>query len=335
MGDTLQQATDPVTQTVGDPVQTVDNTVQQAVGDPVQTVDNTVQQAVGDPVQTVDNTVQQAAGGAGQTVDNTVQQAAGGAGQTVDNTTEAASSAVDGSVVGHIAGKGGAALDGATATIGQSADRVADASAPLSDKVATILGPTSLPVPPSDVSAVVPNHLAEHVAPASAGITETGDTVAGGGGILDAIPFGGPDLLAGAEEVVILSAIAVAATSVAFAIRPSAVANAEFFLANARQIPAMCGSVTRQVSAAAAGSARLAAFGADAVVDGVRAKAEDFTEAVSEGFRRQVDRGTSGIGDDADDIRLLMQIGMLLGAAYVAFLTVWFWATRLRWSPRT
>jgi hypothetical protein len=135
---------------------------------------------------------------------------------------------------------------------------------------------------------------------------------------------------------VILSAVAVAATSVAFAIRPSAVANAEFFLANARQIPAMCGSVGRQVSAAAAGSARLAAFGADAVVDGVRAKAEDFTEAVSEGFRRQVDRGTSGTDDDgAGDIRLLMQIGMLLGAAYVAFLTVWFWATRLRWSPRT
>jgi hypothetical protein len=34
------------------------------------------------------------------------------------------------------------------------------------------------------------------------------------------------------------------------------------------------------------------------------------------------------------DSRLVMQIGMLLGVVYLAFLTVWFWATRLRWNPR-
>jgi hypothetical protein len=297
---------------------------------------------VNEPAQTVDNTVQQTGNEPAQTVDNTVQQTVGAAAQTVDNTTQAGSSIVDGSVVGQAAGKGGAARDGATETIRHSVDRAADASAPLSDKVATMLGQTSLPAPPSEVAAVIPNHLAEHVTPVAGGLTETGETVSGGGGILDAIPFGG-----GAEELVILSAVAVAATSVAIAIRPSTVANAEFFLANARQIPAMCGSVGQQVSAAAAGSARIAALGADAAIDGVRVKAdaaidgvrgkaEDVTKAVSEGFRRGVDRGIAGAGDDhADDVRLLMQIGMLLGAAYVAFLTVWFWATRLRWSPRT
>ena len=30
-----------------------------------------------------------------------------------------------------------------------------------------------------------------------------------------------------------------------------------------------------------------------------------------------------------------MQVGMVLGTVYLAFLTVWFWATRLRWSPRS
>jgi hypothetical protein len=35
-------------------------------------------------------------------------------------------------------------------------------------------------------------------------------------------------------------------------------------------------------------------------------------------------------GETARDGRLLMQMGMLLGMVYVAFLTAWFWATRLR-----
>jgi hypothetical protein len=26
---------------------------------------------------------------------------------------------------------------------------------------------------------------------------------------------------------------------------------------------------------------------------------------------------------------------MLLGFVYLGFLTIWFWATRLRWNPRT
>ena len=29
-----------------------------------------------------------------------------------------------------------------------------------------------------------------------------------------------------------------------------------------------------------------------------------------------------------------MQIGIVLGTVYVAFLTVWFWATRVRLKPR-
>jgi hypothetical protein len=39
--------------------------------------------------------------------------------------------------------------------------------------------------------------------------------------------------------------------------------------------------------------------------------------------------------DDESDRRLLVQIGVVLGTVYLAFLTVWFWATRLRWNPRT
>ena len=36
--------------------------------------------------------------------------------------------------------------------------------------------------------------------------------------------------------------------------------------------------------------------------------------------------------EQGDTSRLLMQVGIVLGTVYVAFLTVWFWATRLRWN---
>jgi hypothetical protein len=29
-----------------------------------------------------------------------------------------------------------------------------------------------------------------------------------------------------------------------------------------------------------------------------------------------------------------VQLGMLLGVVYLAFLSVWFWATRVRWNQR-
>jgi hypothetical protein len=38
----------------------------------------------------------------------------------------------------------------------------------------------------------------------------------------------------------------------------------------------------------------------------------------------------AGSSDGWTDARILMQLGMLLGLAYVGFLTVWFWATRVR-----
>jgi hypothetical protein len=46
-------------------------------------------------------------------------------------------------------------------------------------------------------------------------------------------------------------------------------------------------------------------------------------------------RLTDDDGEDARDGRFLMQMGMLLGMVYVAFLTAWLWATRLRPGRRT
>jgi hypothetical protein len=62
-------------------------------------------------------------------------------------------------------------------------------------------------------------------------------------------------------------------------------------------------------------------------------------EAASRTFFDPIQRGirsATGSLDDVtrvaggDDSRLLMQLGVLLGTVYAAFLTIWFWATRLR-----
>jgi hypothetical protein len=85
-----------------------------------------------------------------------------------------------------------------------------------------------------------------------------------------------------------------------------------------------------------AGTARLGVASGGAVkgsAGAVKGIAEDVANDIRDGFLR----GATGSADDdgASDTRLLMQIGMLLGTVYLAFLTVWFWATRLRWNPRT
>jgi hypothetical protein len=329
MGDTLQQATDPLQETLSDPVQTVNQTVQQTVGDPVQTVGNTVEEAAGNTVQPVADAVEPVTDAVG----NVTQPGT----SIVDSSTSTVAATVEQTVE-----QSGAVIAGAGDAIGKSAEQVTEASAPLAQKVATMVEPTA-PGGLTDTTPVLSPNASDYITIPPTGITEGGEPVSGAGGIFDGAPFGGAELVPGAQEAFIIYAAVVTAAGAAIAVRPSAVATAQFYLANARRIPAVCGGVTkdviRQASAAAAGTARLAAVGAS-VPGRAAAGVADLTEAVQEGFRRGVDRGGPGgaiadDGDDANDIRLLMQIGMLLGMAYVAFLTVWFWATRLRWSPRT
>jgi hypothetical protein len=57
-------------------------------------------------------------------------------------------------------------------------------------------------------------------------------------------------------------------------------------------------------------------------------------DVVREGFDRSVGRVAVEDGEGLRDSRLLAQLGIVLGLIYLGFLTVWFWATRLRWNPR-
>jgi len=360
MGGTLDQATDPLQQTVGDPVGTVSGTVQQTAGDPVQTV-TIVQQTTNDPVQTVGQTVQPVTGatepvaGATQPMTSAVQQAGDAvqpAAGAVDGATQTGSSIVDtsaataGGAVDTAVKHGGGALAGAGDGLHTTAEQIAGGT-PISQNVTTLMSGTGAPAPtpaPTDLAPAIPSHLPEHVASGPLGLTDVSPPVSSGdGGLLDGLPFHGPGMIPGGDEVLMATAAAITVASVAIAVRPSTVATAEFFLANARQIPAVCGGVregvNRQISAAAAGSTHLVELAAQAP-DRAAAALDDASKAIRENFHRGFEGGvlgrdTGGTGDGERDIRFLMQIGMLLGAVYVAFLTVWFWATRLRWNPRT
>ncbi|MBD0348373.1 MAG: hypothetical protein ICV59_04400 [Thermoleophilia bacterium] len=48
---------------------------------------------------------------------------------------------------------------------------------------------------------------------------------------------------------------------------------------------------------------------------------------------RNADPRYDGYGSD-DGTRLLLQIGMMLGLVYLAFLVAWFHVTRIRWNRR-
>jgi hypothetical protein len=56
-------------------------------------------------------------------------------------------------------------------------------------------------------------------------------------------------------------------------------------------------------------------------------------QSFRDGFEDALGGGNREIGDALGDSRLMIQIGMALGFLYAAFLSVWFWATRLRGRP--
>jgi uncharacterized protein YoxC len=330
--ETVQPVTDAV-QPVTDPVQPVTDAVQ-PVTDAVQPVTDAVQ-PVTDAVQPVTDAVEPVAGAAGGAV--------GTATQTAGSLTDPATV---GATVEKTAAQTTAALDGASEPVQGALGHVTAESAALSEKVATTLagtgsGPGGAFGGPGDTFGGpdgIPGLVGENVIPIGTGIADVGEPASGNGGAFDALPFEAPGLIAGADEALIASAVLATLAGVALAVRPAAVMNAQFFLANVRQIPA-CGGVreivNRRVSAAVAGTARLGEASAGAVkgsAGAVKGITEDAAKDIRDGFLR----GVTGSADDgASDTRLLMQIGMLLGAVYLAFLTVWYWATRLRWNPRT
>ena len=131
-------------------------------------------------------------------------------------------------------------------------------------------------------------------------------------------------LLEQGEAVSIISAVGVVAVS-AGAVRAVCSPSTSIGFTNVRLIPCYVGASAHHVAATASDAA-------ERVGDKVRVA---IPSAIADGFDQAVQgRRENDDGSGLADSRLLVQIGMLLGFVYLAFLTVWFWATRLRW-PRS
>jgi hypothetical protein len=104
------------------------------------------------------------------------------------------------------------------------------------------------------------------------------------------------------------------------------------FFQNVRLVPCYVGATVQQSTATASSVANRLSGSGRTVKSGTGGSA---IGSIRDGFQRAVRPPSSRIdGDGSVDSRLLAQIGIVLGTVYLAFLTLWFWATRLRWNPR-
>jgi hypothetical protein len=91
--------------------------------------------------------------------------------------------------------------------------------------------------------------------------------------------------------------------------------------------PTRTGGGARWVRSSVTGGVKSASTTVKTGFNDIRARSGHEARAIE----RRLDQG----GQGAVDNRLLLQLGMVLGMGYVAFLTVWFWATRLRRGSTT
>ena len=108
---------------------------------------------------------------------------------------------------------------------------------------------------------------------------------------------------------------------------------------NVRLVPCLVGSAVER--SAMVGTQAVSRFGTGDRGEGDNRKRAavpvivgTIVDPIRDGFERVVARGRAEDAEGLRDARLLMQLGIVLGTVYIAFLTVWFWATRVRLKPR-
>jgi hypothetical protein len=122
-------------------------------------------------------------------------------------------------------------------------------------------------------------------------------------------------------------------------------APAQIMFTNMRLIPCTIGDTLRRSSAVAtesvqgaferAGARRSSPGGPASRTSLGGAASRTFFEPIQKGFASATHTGGKlAHVDGGADSRLLMQLGVLLGMVYTAFLTFWFWATRTRLERR-
>jgi hypothetical protein len=231
------------------------------------------------------------------------------------------------------------------------------------------LGGTGLPSGASDVGSFAAVHASDPGADASS--AAPGDLASLGappisGADASALPVAGPPLDSESvlgvvaqvgQDTRIVAAAALMTFAAATVIGPRAGGSgvdARMAFTNVRLLPCLLKEAAgRQLTAITEGLAPVAAPAYAALSDGAAAgspivrdatavKAEHAAGVVprivselTEGFGRATREATGEAADGLSDTRLVVQVGMLLGIVYLAFLSVWFWATRARTGMRT
>jgi hypothetical protein len=161
-------------------------------------------------------------------------------------------------------------------------------------------------------------------------VTPPADTMSAGGAIPPPM-FSWPQI--DPNEFLPVVGIAATALSAAVIVRSVCAPSPSLLFTNVRLLPCIVNATVQQTTAAASSVFSRAEAGSS----GISEKGHDHSvlAPVRHGFEHAV-RHVPGrpIDDETWDSRLLAQIGVVLGTVYLAFLTVWFWATRLRWNPR-
>jgi hypothetical protein len=240
-------------------------------------------------------------------------------------------------------------VDAATTTVDTGPQAVA-AAAGGAEPVATLAGDTTaiaVPVLGAPV-AELPVHTIPGVQPVDAiGALSEPDTTwtTQATGLTPVYDLGDMLHVDPADQRLLIAAGIIAVTGVAFgqtgveSFREACASNARVMFTNVRLLPCYAEETVRRYAAAATETIRTQG-GATSTKARERssrmsAAAAEMLDAVRGGFERVTrEREADGEGDAERDRRLLAQIGVVLGLVYLAFLTVWFWATRLRWQPR-
>jgi hypothetical protein len=196
--------------------------------------------------------------------------------------------------------------------------------------------------PPGLVPERVPDVVAAQTGDLVSPTTETSSLVVPDGLTSSDTPFLGDlldEILADADAVAaVLPAVAVVGVSAAAAVsivRGVCSPNAPVMFTNVRLLPCVAASSLERTSAAAVEAVSKLGSSGGASVRLVPRLAGSAIDPFRDGFDRAVRAPI--LAEDSESLRdgrLMAQIGIVLGTIYAAFLTLWFWATRVRWSAR-
>jgi hypothetical protein len=202
-------------------------------------------------------------------------------------------------------------------------DSIAGALDPATVAGDTIAAAATGPLPDVAAPAAVQFGLEPAAERAIVGTAEDGDP------LLEVLTGLAPGSDAG--SLIIAAAVTLSGMTIGGAAASNCPSNAQILFTNVRLIPCYwTDNVSRSV--AAVGSRAGGRVSAGGVAG--RLNFEGLAGEIRDGFMRGAGRLAEDGYDEATDNRLLMQLGIVLGTVYMAFLTIWFWATRLRW-PRT